>query len=52
MKIRGHEFEKEKGRVYRRVWREETEGGNDVYQNKQTNKNLGPFKDTLRTNSD
>lgn len=24
-----------KGRIYKRVWREEKEGGNNIYQNKQ-----------------
>lgn len=30
MKKRTHEFEREKGWVDGRVWREEREGGNDV----------------------
>lgn len=29
MKIRGHEYEKEKGRVHGRVWTEEREKEND-----------------------
>ena len=30
MKKRGHEFEREQGRVHWKVWREEREGWNNV----------------------
>lgn len=49
MKIKGHEFEKEKGRVYRRFGGRKQKGKMMYIK---TNKHLVPFKYTLRTNSD